>query len=50
VFPPYEFLIAAENNSTTVIMIPSDFVSLADNPSDYLAQQRAKKAGANAAV
>ncbi len=28
--------VGAENNSTTVIMIPSDFVSLAHNLSDYL--------------
>jgi len=36
--------VGAENNSTTVIMIPSDFVSLAHNLSDFLAEQRAKKA------
>ncbi|MGA2342480.1 MAG: SPFH domain-containing protein [Steroidobacteraceae bacterium] len=42
--------VGAENNSTTVIMIPSDFVSLAHNLSDYLAEQRAKKAVDNAAV
>ena len=35
--------VGAENNSTTVIMIPSDFVSLAHNLSDFLAEQRAKK-------
>jgi regulator of protease activity HflC (stomatin/prohibitin superfamily) len=35
--------VGAENNSTTVIMIPSDFVSLAHNLSDYLAEQRAKE-------
>jgi len=28
--------VGAENNSTTVIMIPSDFVSLANSLSDYL--------------
>ena len=42
--------VGAENNSTTVIMIPSDFVSLAHNLSDYLAEQRAKKAGDQAAI
>ena len=31
--------VGAENNSTTVIMIPSDFVSLAHNLSDFLARQ-----------
>jgi regulator of protease activity HflC (stomatin/prohibitin superfamily) len=36
--------VGAENNSTTVIMIPSDFVSLAHNLSDYLARQTARKA------
>ncbi len=35
--------VGAENNSTTVIMIPSDFVSLAHNLSDYLARQRPGK-------
>jgi regulator of protease activity HflC (stomatin/prohibitin superfamily) len=30
--------VGAENNSTTVLMIPSDFVSLAHSLSDYLAQ------------
>jgi regulator of protease activity HflC (stomatin/prohibitin superfamily) len=35
--------VGAENNSTTVIMIPSDFVSLAHNLNDYLARQRAAK-------
>jgi hypothetical protein len=28
--------VGAENNSTTVIMIPSDFVSLSKSFSDYL--------------
>jgi regulator of protease activity HflC (stomatin/prohibitin superfamily) len=32
--------VGAENNSTTVIMIPSDFVSLAHTLDDYLARQR----------
>jgi regulator of protease activity HflC (stomatin/prohibitin superfamily) len=32
--------VGAENNSTTVIMIPSDFVSLAHNLSDYVAAGR----------
>jgi regulator of protease activity HflC (stomatin/prohibitin superfamily) len=32
--------VGAENNSTTVLMIPSDFVSLAHSLSDYLAAQR----------
>ncbi|HEX4241479.1 MAG TPA: SPFH domain-containing protein [Steroidobacteraceae bacterium] len=31
--------VGAENNSTTVIMIPSDFVSLAHNLSDFLQRQ-----------
>ena len=37
--------VGAENNSTTVIMIPSDFVSLAHNLSDYLSRQPPLKAG-----
>jgi regulator of protease activity HflC (stomatin/prohibitin superfamily) len=36
--------VGAENNSTTVIMIPSDFVSLAHNLSEQLARQAARKA------
>jgi regulator of protease activity HflC (stomatin/prohibitin superfamily) len=32
--------VGAENNSTTVLMIPSDFVSLAHTLNDYLARQR----------
>jgi regulator of protease activity HflC (stomatin/prohibitin superfamily) len=32
--------VGAENNSTTVLMIPSDFVSLAHTLNDYLAHQR----------
>ena len=34
--------VGAENNSTTVVMIPSDFVSLAHNLSDLLQRQAAK--------
>ena len=37
--------VGAENNSTTVIMIPSDFVSLAHNLSEYLSRQRPAKSG-----
>ncbi len=38
--------VGADNNSTTVIMIPSDFVSLAHSLDDYLTDVRAaKKAG-----
>jgi regulator of protease activity HflC (stomatin/prohibitin superfamily) len=37
--------VGAENNSTTVLMIPSDFVSLAHTLNDYLARQRAAKSG-----
>jgi regulator of protease activity HflC (stomatin/prohibitin superfamily) len=33
--------VGAENNSTTVLMIPSDFVSLAHNLNDYLLRQAA---------
>ena len=36
--------VGAENNSTTVIMIPSDFVSLAHNLSEQLSRQAARKA------
>jgi len=32
--------VGAENNSTVVLMIPSDFVSLAHNLSEYLAHQK----------
>jgi regulator of protease activity HflC (stomatin/prohibitin superfamily) len=35
--------VGAENNSTTVLMIPSDFVSLAHSLDDYLAQHRPSK-------
>ena len=41
--------VGAENNSTTVLMIPSDFVSLAHNLSDYLQQQASRKASASQA-
>jgi regulator of protease activity HflC (stomatin/prohibitin superfamily) len=34
--------VGAENNSTTVLMIPSDFVSLAHNLNDYLQRQAAR--------
>jgi regulator of protease activity HflC (stomatin/prohibitin superfamily) len=37
--------VGAENNSTTVLMIPSDFVSLAHTLNDYLARQRPAKPG-----
>src|ERR1700729_1916237 len=35
--------VGAENNSTTVLMIPSDFVSLAHTLNDYLAKQGSAK-------
>ena len=35
--------VGAENNSTTVLMIPSDFVTLADSVTDYLRQRGATK-------
>ena len=31
--------VGAENNSTTVLMIPSDFVTLAKSLSDYLREK-----------
>jgi regulator of protease activity HflC (stomatin/prohibitin superfamily) len=37
--------VGAENNSTTVIMIPSDFVSLAHGLTDYLARQKGTEHG-----
>src|ERR1700722_998821 len=37
--------VGAENNSTTVLMIPSDFVSLAHSLNDYLTRQASRKAG-----
>jgi regulator of protease activity HflC (stomatin/prohibitin superfamily) len=40
--------VGAENNSTTVLMIPSDFVSLAHSLNDYLARQTAKSGGEHA--
>jgi regulator of protease activity HflC (stomatin/prohibitin superfamily) len=39
--------VGAENNSTTVIMIPSDFVSLAHSLNDYLRHQASGKAGSD---
>src|ERR1700743_2467573 len=39
--------VGAENNSTTVLMIPSDFVSLAHTLNEYLGRQRDTKHGAN---
>src|SRR6204780_3905850 len=39
--------VGAENNSTTVLMFPSDFVSLAHTLNDYLAQQRPAKPEGN---
>jgi regulator of protease activity HflC (stomatin/prohibitin superfamily) len=39
--------VGAENNSTTVLMIPSDFVSLAHSLNDYLARQKSAKPGAD---
>jgi regulator of protease activity HflC (stomatin/prohibitin superfamily) len=38
--------VGAENNSTTVMMIPSDFVSLADTLNHYLQQRTAKEVAA----
>ena len=38
--------VGAENNSTTVLMIPSDFVSLAHTLNDYLQRQAASKSAA----
>ena len=38
--------VGAENNSTTVMMIPSDFVSLADTLNRYLQQRIAKEVAA----
>ncbi len=35
--------VGAENNSTTVIMIPSDLVSLAHSLNDHLTRQRPAK-------
>jgi hypothetical protein len=34
--------VGAENNSTTVLMIPSDFVSLAKSVSEYVRAQHAR--------
>jgi regulator of protease activity HflC (stomatin/prohibitin superfamily) len=41
--------VGAENNSTTVIMIPSDFVSLAHNLNDHLRRQAPLKPGTDQA-
>jgi regulator of protease activity HflC (stomatin/prohibitin superfamily) len=38
--------VGAENNSTTVLMIPSDFVSLAHSLNDFLQRQAASKSAA----
>jgi hypothetical protein len=35
--------VGAENNSTTVLMIPSDFVSLAHSFNDYLQRQASSR-------
>ena len=35
--------VGAENNSTTVLMIPSDFVTLSKTLSDYLRERTARK-------
>ena len=35
--------VGAENNSTTVLMIPSDFVTLAKSLSDYITERAARK-------
>jgi regulator of protease activity HflC (stomatin/prohibitin superfamily) len=37
--------VGAENNSTTVIMIPSDFVTLAKSMTDYMREHAAKNPG-----
>ena len=34
--------VGAENNSTTVLMIPSDFVSLSNSLKDYLQARTAR--------
>jgi regulator of protease activity HflC (stomatin/prohibitin superfamily) len=39
--------VGAENNSTIVLMIPSDFVSLAHNLTDYLAHQKTRAPESN---
>jgi regulator of protease activity HflC (stomatin/prohibitin superfamily) len=38
--------VGAENNSTTVLMIPSDFVSLAHSLNDYLQRQASSRSAA----
>lgn len=40
--------VGAENNSTTVLMIPSDFVSLSKSISDYLGDRNAGSVATNA--
>ncbi len=35
--------VGAENNSTTVIMIPSDFVNMAKSLSEYVKEQSDRK-------
>ena len=42
--------VGAENNSTTVLMIPSDFVSLAHNLNEYVARQMSARAAPAAAA
>jgi regulator of protease activity HflC (stomatin/prohibitin superfamily) len=39
--------VGADNNSTTVLMIPSDFVSLAHSLTDYLARAASKSSGSS---
>ena len=36
--------VGADNNSTTVLMIPSDFVTLSKSLSDYLRERSARSA------
>jgi regulator of protease activity HflC (stomatin/prohibitin superfamily) len=40
--------VGAENNSTTVLMIPSDFVTLSKSLSEYLREQQSKDASSKA--
>ncbi len=40
--------VGAENNSTTVLMVPSDFVTLSKSLSEYLHELAAKKSGSKA--
>ena len=39
--------VGAENHSTTILMIPSDFVTVAKSVGDYLNEQRTARAAAN---